>query len=191
METAPFDSGFPRSTHSIMNPTSDFVRLWTRHQVEVERYLYAMIPRQADAAEVLQDVSVLLWEKWDHYDADRPFVPWAIRFAYLEVLKWRQKQAREKLVFSNALVEQFNHRFDDQCPLTEARTKALETCLSKLGDQERKWIGMRYGRHGAIREEARKSGISMHKLYYALEKIRGTLLTCVNESMRKEGWNEA
>ena len=50
---------------------------------------------------------------------------------------------------------------------------------------------MRYGRHGAIREEARKSGISMHKLYYALEKIRGTLLTCVNESMRKEGWNEA
>ena len=27
------------------------------------------------------------------------FVPWAIRFAYLEVLKWRQNQAREKLVF--------------------------------------------------------------------------------------------
>jgi len=27
-----------------------------------------MIPRQADAAEVLQDVSVLLWKKWDQYD---------------------------------------------------------------------------------------------------------------------------
>jgi len=174
-----------------MNPNSDFVRLWTRHQADVERYLFSMIPRQADAAEVLQDVSVLLWKKWDQYDADRPFIPWAIRFAYLEVLKWRQKQAREKLVFSDALVEQLNTRFDDHCPLNEARTKALENCLSKLGDQERKWISMRYGRHGAIREEARKSGISMHKLYYALEKIRSTLLNCVTESMRKEGWNEA
>ena len=174
-----------------MDPNSKFVRLWTRHQAEVERYLFMMIPRQADAAEVLQDVSVLLWKKWDQYDAERPFVPWAIRFAYLEVLKWRQKQAREKLVFSDALVEQLNTRFDDHCPLTEARTKALETCLTKLGDQERKWISQRYGRHGAIKEESRKTGISMHKLYYALEKIRDNLLTCVNESMQREGWNEA
>jgi RNA polymerase sigma-70 factor (ECF subfamily) len=79
-----------------MDHTSDFVRLWTRHQAEVGRYVFMMIPRQADAAEVLQDVSVLLWKKWDQYDPERPFVPWAIRFAYLEVLKWRQKLARER-----------------------------------------------------------------------------------------------
>jgi RNA polymerase sigma-70 factor (ECF subfamily) len=173
-----------------MDSTSDFVRLWTRHQAEVERYLFAMIPRQADAAEVLQEVSVLLWKKWEEYDEDRPFVPWAIRFAYLEVLKWMQQQARERLVFSDELVEQLHHRFDEHCPLTEARTKALQNCLTKLGGQERKWIAMRYGRHGAIREEARRSGISMHKLYYALEKIRSNLLTCVTQSMRREGWYE-
>ena len=39
-----------------MDPASDFVRLWTCHQAEVERYLFMMIPRQVDAAEVLQDV---------------------------------------------------------------------------------------------------------------------------------------
>ena len=85
-----------------MDHTSDFVRLWTRHQAEVGRYVFMMIPRQADAAEVLQDVSVLLWKKWDQYDPERPFVPWAIRFAYLEVLKWRQKLARERKGVSNA-----------------------------------------------------------------------------------------
>ena len=95
-----------------MDPASDFVRLWTCHQAEVERYLFMMIPRQVDAAEVLQDVSVLLWKKWDQYDPERPFVPWAIRFAYLEVLKWRQRQAREKLVFSDSLLEQLHHRHD-------------------------------------------------------------------------------
>jgi hypothetical protein len=46
-----------------MDHTSDFVRLWTRHQAEVGRYVFMMIPGQADAAEVLQDVSVLLRKK--------------------------------------------------------------------------------------------------------------------------------
>jgi RNA polymerase sigma-70 factor (ECF subfamily) len=174
-----------------MDPSSEFVRLWTRHQAEVERYLFMMIPRHADAAEVLQDVSVLLWKKWDRYDPERPFVPWAIRFAYLEVLKWRQRQAREKLVFSDSLLEQLHQRHDEEAPLMEARRKALDSCLSKLSDQQRKWVHLRYGRHGAVKEEAEKTGVSMHKLYYALEKIRGQLLDCVEHFMRKEGWSDA
>ncbi|MEM7600770.1 MAG: sigma-70 family RNA polymerase sigma factor [Verrucomicrobiota bacterium] len=174
-----------------MDTSSEFVRLWTRHQAEVERYLFMMIPRQADAAEVLQDVSVRLWEKWDQFDQERPFVPWAIRFAYLEVLKWRQRQAREKLVFSDSLLEQLHKRIDEEAPLLEARRKTLDSCLTQLSDQQRKWVNLRYERHGAVKEEAERTGISMHKLYYALEKIRAQLLDCIERSMRKEGWSDA
>ena len=174
-----------------MDPTAEFVRLWTRHQAEVERYVFMMIPRAADAAVVLQDVSVLLWEKWDHYDQDRPFVPWAIRFAYLEVLKWRQKQAREKLVFSDGLLEQINAAYADAEPLMEARRKALDGCLTQLTDQQRRMVNLRYGRHGAVKEEAERTGISMHKLYYALEKIREQLLVCIEGKMKQEGWSDA
>ena len=174
-----------------MDPASDFVRLWTCHQAEVERYLFMMIPRQVDAAEVLQDVSVLLWKKWDQYDPERPFVPWAIRFAYLEVLKWRQRQAREKLVFSYSLLEQLHHRHDEEAPLMEVRRKALDNCLSKLSEQQRKWVYLRYGRHGAVKEEAEKTGVSMHKLYYALEKIRSQLLDCVAQFLQNEGCSDA
>jgi RNA polymerase sigma-70 factor (ECF subfamily) len=174
-----------------MDPTADYVRLWTRHQAEVERYVYMMVPRAADAAEVLQDVSVLLWQKWEKYDTTRPFVPWAIRFAYLEVLKWRQKQARERLVFSDGLLEQLSAAHDRDAPLMEARRKALDHCLLKLTDQQRKFVDLRYGRHGAIKEEARRTGTSMHKLYYALEKIRAQLIDCVGKTMNEEGWSNA
>ncbi len=44
-----------------MDQTAEYVRLWPRHQAEVGCYVYMMIPR---AAEVLQEVSVLLWKKW-------------------------------------------------------------------------------------------------------------------------------
>lgn len=174
-----------------MDPTADYVRLWTRHQAEVERYVYMMVPRAADAAEVLQDVSVLLWQKWEKYDQSRPFVPWAIRFAYLEVLKWRQKQAREKLVFSDGLLEQLSAAHDREAPLMEARRKALDRCLLKLTEQQRKFVDLRYGRHGAIKEEAKRTGTSMHKLYYALEKIRTQLTDCVGKTMNEEGWSNA
>ncbi len=175
----------------FVNPTAEFVRLWTRYQAEVERYVFMMIPRAADAAEVLQEVSVKLWEKWENFDQSRPFVPWAIRFAWLEVLKWRQRQAREKLVFSDGLLEQLNAAHDNETPFVEARRKALEACLAKLNDQERKWVNLRYGRHGAVKEEAERTGVRLHKLYYALEKIRAQLLDCIGRTMRRDGWSEA
>ena len=73
----------------------------------------------------------------------------------------------------------------------EARRKALDSCLAKLNDQQRRWIDLRYGRHGAVKEEAEKTGVSLHKLYYALEKIRTQLLDCVDGNLRKEGWSDA
>lgn len=171
--------------------TADFVRLWTGHQAEVGRYVFAMVPRAVDAAEVLQEVSVRLWQKWSDYDTDRPFAPWAIRFAYLEVLKWRQRLAREKLVFSNELLEQLHLRHAEQAPLVEARRMALGECLQKLSDRERHLVEARYGRHGAIKDEAKRAGISIHKLYYALEKARTQLLDCIERTLKKEGWADA
>ena len=73
----------------------------------------------------------------------------------------------------------------------DVRRKALKKCLEKLNPQQRKWVKLRYGRHGAVKQEAERIGVRMHKLYYALEKIRGQLLECVGRRMRKEGWSDA
>ena len=73
----------------------------------------------------------------------------------------------------------------------EARRKALEDCLGKLNEQERKWVNMRYGRHGAVKEEAQRTGVKLHKLYYALEKIRAQLMNCIDQTMKREGWSDA
>ena len=174
-----------------MDPTSNYVRLWTRHQAEVGRYVQTMIPNGSAAGEVLQDVSVRLWEKWSEYDPERPFVPWAIRFAYLEVLKWRQRQARERLVFSDELLEQIHAAYEDEAPLMEARRKALDGCLEKLSTQERRWVMRRYERHGALQDEARSEGMSLNQIYYAMEQIRARLLDCIGRTMKQEGWSDA
>ena len=109
----------------------------------------------------------------------------------MEVLKWGQRQAREKLVFSGSLLEQIHAAHENEVSVMEARRGALDECLGKLNEQERKWVHLRYRRHGAVKEESDRTGVSLHKLYYALEKIRAQLLECIRRSMRREGWSDA
>ena len=113
-----------------------------------------------------------------------------MRFAYLQVLKWRQGKAREKLIFSDDLLSQINATNDYEEPLMEARRKTLTLCLEKLNKDDRRIVELRYGRHGAIKEEAKKTGVKMHKLYYALERIRIQLLNCIELNLQRSGLND-
>ena len=174
-----------------MDQTAEFVRLWTQYHRDVERYVYSMIPRSVDAAEVVQVVSVKLWEKWENYDHERPFLPWAMRFAWLEILKWRQRLAREKLVFSDELLQQMHSTHEELDPVMEVRRKILSECLQKLNEEDRELVRLRYGRHGAIKEEADRTGKKMHVLYYALERIRVQLLICIEQNTNREGIADA
>ncbi|MEC9327656.1 MAG: sigma-70 family RNA polymerase sigma factor [Verrucomicrobiota bacterium] len=174
-----------------MDQTAEFVHLWTQYHRDVERYVYSMIPRSADAADVVQVVSVKLWEKWEKYDNERPFLPWAMRFAWLEILKWRQRLAREKLVFSDDLLQQLHSTREELDPVMEMRRKFLRMCLEKLSEEDRKLVRLRYGRHGAIKEEAELTGQKMHVLYYALERIRVQLLNCIDLNLNRGGMADA
>jgi DNA-directed RNA polymerase specialized sigma24 family protein len=67
--------------------TERFVRLFAAAQSEVLRYILALVPDLDDAQEVFQETAVDLWKTFDQYDPDCPFVPWACRFAYFQILR--------------------------------------------------------------------------------------------------------
>jgi len=166
----------------------DFVSLWTRYQPEVRRYVCTLVPGAADAEDVMQQVAARLWEKFEQYDPERPFVAWAIGFAYHEVLSWRQRQARDRLVFSEEVLSQLHSTIAEESSLMELRRKALDGCLQKIDIRERELLLRRYSQHGSVQREAKKSNTSPHKLYYAIERLRTRLLACIDNTMRQEGW---
>src|SRR5215468_4833966 len=81
------------------------VRLLTRHQEDLFRYIFALLPHEEDARDVLQETSVALYRKFAEYDPDKPFLAWAYRFAYLEVLKQRERNQRGGRLLSRDLIE--------------------------------------------------------------------------------------
>ena len=94
-----------------------FVRLLTRHERALYRYVVSLLPAAQEADDVMQDTATVLWKKFSDYDASRPFLPWAMRFAYFEVLKLRRRRGRNRLVFSDELMEKLADEYPVEEPL--------------------------------------------------------------------------
>ncbi len=164
-----------------------YLRLWARHERDVRRYVMTLVPRAADADDVLQETAVALWRKFDEYDPQRPFIKWACRFAYLEVMKQSERAARDKRQFCDAVVRILDIEQQETQDLLEKQRTALRECLNQLDQQDRKLVEIRYRRQGGVVAHASKTGTPAKRLYGALERIRRALIECVNRKLAVEG----
>jgi RNA polymerase sigma-70 factor (ECF subfamily) len=159
-----------------------FVRLYACHQQDIYRYVLAMVPNTADASDVVQETAVSLWGKMSLYDANQPFLPWALSFAHFEVRKFRAKQQRRNrkvIQLSDETVELLAQERKSIEHVLEERRQALAVCLEKLTAEERHLIEQRYGVQATVREVAEGVGAGVHTLYRKLRQIRHKLTNCV------------
>src|SRR5947208_7909314 len=115
-----------------MDNHEQFTRRWTEAQPIVAGYINAVVPDFQEAEDLLQDVAVILLRKFSEYDAQRPFVAWAIGIARLEVLMARRRHARNFLSYQADLLERVSETFVELAPELEDRSRALRECLRSV-----------------------------------------------------------
>jgi RNA polymerase sigma-70 factor (ECF subfamily) len=164
--------------------TERFVRLFAAGQSEVLRYILALVPDIDNAQEVLQETAVDLWKKFDQYDPHCPFVPWACRFAYFQVLKFREQQARQRRFLSLEAIEQIAAERPAESAVLEDRRHALALCLKLLSDSERLMVEQRYSRRMPVAQLSEVTGRNISTLYKALDRVRRRLFECVNRRLK-------
>jgi RNA polymerase sigma-70 factor (ECF subfamily) len=164
----------------------NLVRLLSRHQDELFRYIFALLPNEEDARDVLQETSVALCRKFAEYDPAQPFLPWAYRFAYLEVLKQRERNVRGIRHLKPDLVERLARERDRHEPVLLARLRALEHCLELLPAADRDLIHRRYQGKTRAEQLARVEGASLRTLFRNLNRIRRRLFDCINRRLAEE-----
>ncbi|MFD0895736.1 sigma-70 family RNA polymerase sigma factor [Luteolibacter ambystomatis] len=171
--------------------TREFLSRMVPHQPAIRNFILSIHPQPADLDELMQDVALSLWEKFETYDREREFLPWANSLAYFEVLRFRKKRSRDRLVFSGLvfseelvalLAEEASSR-----SLAEPARVALDECLGKLDTNSRTIILARYSRGTSIAELAASGKKSVHSLYRTLEKLRSLLVGCVHRQLAAEG----
>jgi RNA polymerase sigma-70 factor, ECF subfamily len=156
------------------------VRLLTRHQDELLRFIFALHPHEEDARDVLQETSVALCRKIEDYDPAQPFLPWAFGFAYLEVLKSRERNQRGRRLLSSDLLQSLARERAEYGLLLDARMQALELCLQKLTPGDRELIHQRYLGETGIEALVEQVGTSRRTLFRNLDRIRRLLFECIN-----------
>jgi RNA polymerase sigma-70 factor (ECF subfamily) len=167
--------------------TELLVRLLSRHQDELFRYIFALLPHEEDARDVLQETSVALYRKFDEYDEAKPFLPWAYRFAQLEVLKQRERNQHGRRYLSRELIERLAREREQHESVLQARLLALEDCLAELPPAERELIRRRYQGKERAEELAEQSGASRRTFFRNLCRIRRLLFDCISRRVAAEG----
>lgn len=163
--------------------TVEFVSLFAKHDRGIYKYILTLMVDPDTAQEVFQEASVTLWQKFGEFQPGSNFFAWACRVAYFEVLKYRQTHRRDRLQFNDDLLETIAEERSASEGLLQARRRALAACLGKLSPRDRTLIEHRYAGSSTVLEIAQQTGRPVNTLYKGLERIRRTLMHCIDKAL--------
>src|SRR5437764_12899228 len=82
-----------------------FLRLFLENERRLYAYILTLLPNRADADDVLQEVSLVMWDKFDDAHLPDDFAAWGCRIAYFKILDFRKKRQRSRVLFSQAMLD--------------------------------------------------------------------------------------
>jgi RNA polymerase sigma-70 factor (ECF subfamily) len=157
-------------------------------QQRVFGYILGLVRNSADAQDVLQQTAVTAWRKFDQFDPNTEFFPWAIAIARYETLSFLKYRRRSRLYFDQDLMLQLEQ---DACNVVgddaDARFKALTQCLTKLPASDLKLIECRYSLDMNSHQIGELLERSQPSICNSLKRIRETLMHCISRSLSSMG----
>ena len=163
----------------------EFIRELTAHQASLRAYIISLMPGQAGALDVLQEVNLTLWDKWKTYEIGTNFTAWAFAVARYGVMEHRRKLRKDRhLIFDDDLVQKMSPSPEDLTPESvELRQQALAKCLSKLGPKDKELVERRYHHKESLEGYANELGRSANSVRVALFRIRAGLRKCIEREI--------
>lgn len=158
-----------------------------KSQHHVLGFVQMLLPSVHDAEEVLQETSIVLWNKWDQYDPERDFVKWACGIARYEVFRYLRKK-KQPLHLSEALLNQIADLATTQASIDSSDRDcmdALKKCVDGLKTKERDLLALRYRKDTPVVEIANRIGLARSTVFESLQKIRARLLRCVQRRLEQ------
>jgi RNA polymerase sigma-70 factor, ECF subfamily len=164
----------------------EFMALWTANARSIFAYILTLEPQWTNAEDILQETSVMLWEKRNEFLPNSNFRAWACKIAHFKVLE-SIRHARVVTLADETLFDSLAATIDSRCEIHEARFEALSHCIRKLSQRDRKLLKMRYAKEGVVKTMAERMGLNVIALYRSLRRIHENLFDCIRRTLSKEG----
>jgi len=169
-----------------VNRHEKFLRLFTANEPAIRAFVRRLVPSQADTDDILQEIAIVLWNKFDEFRVDGDFRTWAYGIARFKVLSWIRNRKRDRLMLANDVVEMIateSHRADEAL---QRQRELLEFCFDKIPPRDRELLMRAYQPDVIIQEVALSSGRTIAGFYQWLYRMRQILQECVHHELARE-----
>jgi RNA polymerase sigma-70 factor (ECF subfamily) len=164
----------------------EFVRLLGQNQRRIFLYVLSLVPRWSDAEEIVQETNLLLWREFGRFTSGTNFAAWGCRVAFHQVLAWRKRKQRDRLEFSDAVLEVIGEEAIGLGDELDERAAALAHCLEELPAHHRELIRLRYNEGQGVEAIAVRQERTAEAIYRALSRVRQALYTCITRNLGRE-----
>jgi RNA polymerase sigma-70 factor (ECF subfamily) len=164
-------------------PRAEFVAALTAAQWRLYGFIRAMTSDRNATDEVLQETNLALWEQADRFVPGTNFPAWACKVAWFKVLDHRKAGRRQRVRFSDQLVEQLAAEAFDDGDVFEHERKALAACIDGLPARHRAVLAMHYENGLSLADIGTKLDRNRNAVAQLLHRIRGTLRACIERRL--------
>jgi RNA polymerase sigma-70 factor (ECF subfamily) len=166
-----------------MDRQEKFISLMMREQADLRAFLSSVIWDRHRCEDLLQEVALVLWRKFDTYDESRSFGAWARGVALNLVRQTLDDARRRGLALSEAALQALDQAYEDAPRFAPERQEALRACLGTLPPQSRNLLTLRYERSMTLAAIAGSLQKSLEAVHMLLSRIRVALLRCVQQRL--------
>lgn len=164
-----------------------FLRYFAEHHERLLAHIFGLLPREQDARDVFQKTSLVLWRKFDQFREDGDFLAWACGIAYFEVRNFYRMAGRDRLRFSDELLQTLSDERQQRSHQHDRRAGLLAECIKRLSPRERELIHEVYNVGNSVKELADQIGRAAQTIYNRLNLVRRKLLLCVERRLAEQG----
>jgi RNA polymerase sigma-70 factor (ECF subfamily) len=171
-----------RSRRPSAAQIGEFERLFAACEAKLQAFVFMILPHWSDAEDVVQRTRIVLWQKFGQFQPGTNFQAWALQVARLEVSNFRRVQRRDRLCFDDSLVDSLAEVRSSLSDELDRQRTILDECMRKLRASDRQIIRLCYGpKATTAKDAAERLHRPVNTLYKALQRIRRTLVQCVQK----------
>ncbi len=159
-----------------------FFKLFLQNNKKLFTYIVSCVPNYADAEDILQEVTSVLWQKFDTYEQGTNFYAWAKQIAKYKISYYYRSQKNVRR-FDSEVLENILEANDEIVSSHDSRAVALQGCLNKLSRSDLELIKLRFQENISVRKISLDNNISVSKLYKHLAKVYALLGNCINKTL--------
>lgn len=163
-----------------------FLRLLMLNDRRIYAYILSLVPNAADADDIMQEVSAVMWRKFSSFRSGMDFVGWALTIARYQILSYFKKKKSSRLHFSESLVKELEEEVQRAIPEMDHRMGAMKRCMDKLAGADRYILKLRYEKDLTLENIGAHISKSTRATYYALVRIHRMLLQCIKQTLAEE-----